>query len=724
MAMLNFKYGLHSGLDQVAYSEGTIYVTSDEKAMYADLGGSRIRLGQIVSIPTVAEWEALKPPYSTEAFYYIVDANALLKYNGTDWIQINSTAEIREILTSLGFLGKLSALPTQGVSNGNICTVGNKSYIYKNNIWEEFTSIGANLIDLGNRVVSLENLNIGTQLTTIKKDIDDLELVTHFLGERDSLPTSGNEGEVIIVGGKVYTWVYDASYKTTTINGKETKEYSPGWVEGDESLRIEALKKKVALMDGDTTAALGELTAEIARIAAPIDRKDFVLRNGDLGLTGNWDINDEGSTNYKITGLIDPTADADAARKGYVDKQISDKAKELLGTKTAKENTILSVRYDLDTHINGVSKVINNAVLKDGSVTMAADLNLGNNKIIKLAAPVADSDAARKKDVDTVLGTSSDSTTKETVHGAINLAKSILGTTDDAETVKTVHGVSNKLNNFIEKTYKPHLTAQATENAKAFYHDGSRSMTGSIDMGNSKKHKIVNLANPENDNDAANKTYVDSTIDAERTDLHKTISGLGKDGTTPWKEKTLKQVSGIADQNTTDINTLTNTVNNLKKDLTDKIQESDAMKYRGTVEEVDDLPSTKVSIGDTYKATKEFELNGVKVRIGDLLIANGNEGQDPDSDNFGYIISDLHWDHVPSGYVAEYVPSMTVANGTVNDNQVTVSLTSAHSTSAGSGDLGIINFKAETNSAITVNATDSSVDKNGIITIGLAWGTF
>ena len=719
MAMLNFKYGLHSGLDQVAYNEGTIYVTSDEKAMYADLGGSRIRLGQIVSIPTVAEWEALKPPYSTEAFYYIVDANALLKYNGTDWIQINSTAEIREILTSLGFLGKLSALPTQGVSNGNICTVGSQSYIYKNNKWEEFTSIGANLIDLGNRVVSLENLNNGTQLTTIKKNIDDLELVTHFLGERDSLPTSGNEGEVIIVGGKVYTWVYDASYKTTTINGKETKEYSPGWVEGDESLRIEALKKKVALMDGKTTAALDGLTAEVARIAAPIDNKDFVLRDGSLGLTGNWDINDEGSTNYKITGLIDPTADADAARKGYVDKQISDKAKELLGTKTTKENTILSVRYDLDTHIDGVSNVINNAILKDGSVAMEKDLNLNGNKITYLAAPVADSDAARKKDVDTVLGTSSDSTTKETVHGAINLAKSILGTTDDAETVKTVHGVSNKLENFIKVTYKNDLDAQATENNKAFYRDGSRAMEGNINMG---ANQIVNLANPANNNDAANKIYVDNTTDTKITDLHKTISGV--DGTTPWKGKTLKEVSGTADQNKADINTLTNTVNNLKKDLTDKIQESDAMKYRGTVEEVDDLPSTKVSIGDTYKATKEFELNGVKVRIGDLLIANGIEDQDPNSDNFGYIITDLHWDHVPSGYVAEYVPAMTVANGTVNDNQVIVSLTSAHSTSAGSGDLGIINFKAETNSAITVNATDSSVDKNGTITIGLAWGTF
>lgn len=111
MAMLNFKYGLHKNLPAfAAQNVGTIYVTTDEKAMYVDLDGGRIRLSQIITC-TYEEWNALKPPYSTEAFYYIIDKNALLKYNEADsdddgfstgWVQINSTAALQKALEDLG----------------------------------------------------------------------------------------------------------------------------------------------------------------------------------------------------------------------------------------------------------------------------------------------------------------------------------------------------------------------------------------------------------------------------------------------------------------------------------------------------------------------------------------------------------------------------------------------------------------------------------------------
>jgi phosphosulfolactate synthase (CoM biosynthesis protein A) len=48
--MLNFKHGLYGNLfntdgsNKVDISNGTIYVTTDEKAMYVDLDGKRIRL--------------------------------------------------------------------------------------------------------------------------------------------------------------------------------------------------------------------------------------------------------------------------------------------------------------------------------------------------------------------------------------------------------------------------------------------------------------------------------------------------------------------------------------------------------------------------------------------------------------------------------------------------------------------------------------------------------
>jgi hypothetical protein len=64
--------------------------------MYVDLntganGVERIHLSQIINLQDTTEWQNLVPPYSTEAFYYIVKANALLKYTGTGWQQINTT---------------------------------------------------------------------------------------------------------------------------------------------------------------------------------------------------------------------------------------------------------------------------------------------------------------------------------------------------------------------------------------------------------------------------------------------------------------------------------------------------------------------------------------------------------------------------------------------------------------------------------------------------------
>lgn len=114
--MLNFRHGSYAnlfkeidGVKNVPISNGTIYVTTDEKAMYVDLNNQRIRLGQIITC-TFTEWQNLTPPYSTEAFYYVIDKNALLKYNSSDssddgysagWVQINSTAELETAISTL-----------------------------------------------------------------------------------------------------------------------------------------------------------------------------------------------------------------------------------------------------------------------------------------------------------------------------------------------------------------------------------------------------------------------------------------------------------------------------------------------------------------------------------------------------------------------------------------------------------------------------------------------
>lgn len=100
MALLKFKKGLYSQLP-TTHSEGTVYITTDEKAMYVDISDSdRIRIGQIITL-TKSDWQALPRPFSEDVFYYITDINALIRWNGTSWIQINSTDALKSRIESL-----------------------------------------------------------------------------------------------------------------------------------------------------------------------------------------------------------------------------------------------------------------------------------------------------------------------------------------------------------------------------------------------------------------------------------------------------------------------------------------------------------------------------------------------------------------------------------------------------------------------------------------------
>lgn len=89
MAVVNFKKGLLANLPANRV-EGTIYITTDERAMYVDVDAStRIRIGDFQEFATLATLQANANP-STTALYYVTELNALAKWNGTQYVQINT----------------------------------------------------------------------------------------------------------------------------------------------------------------------------------------------------------------------------------------------------------------------------------------------------------------------------------------------------------------------------------------------------------------------------------------------------------------------------------------------------------------------------------------------------------------------------------------------------------------------------------------------------------
>lgn len=88
MAKVTFKKGLLANLP-TSYSEGTLYITTDERAIYLDVDEStRVRIGDFQEFATLADLQS-NPNPSTTALYYITDLNVLAKWNGATYIQIN-----------------------------------------------------------------------------------------------------------------------------------------------------------------------------------------------------------------------------------------------------------------------------------------------------------------------------------------------------------------------------------------------------------------------------------------------------------------------------------------------------------------------------------------------------------------------------------------------------------------------------------------------------------
>lgn len=97
--ILKFKKGLFADLDNAAKSAGTIYVTTDEHGMYVDVSATeRVRISDIIQVASV---RAAQPPYSTAAIYYFIEENALLKWDGTTWTQINSVKGVQDQINAI-----------------------------------------------------------------------------------------------------------------------------------------------------------------------------------------------------------------------------------------------------------------------------------------------------------------------------------------------------------------------------------------------------------------------------------------------------------------------------------------------------------------------------------------------------------------------------------------------------------------------------------------------
>lgn len=238
---------------------------------------------------------------------------------------------------------------------------------------------------------SSADTELGKRITTLETTIQALEGTTHFIGVKDALPASANNGDVCIVGDKEYI-------------------YSDGWVEL-----------------GDTTAEANRLTeveADIVEI-----KRDYALTSTvNTGLGGKAD-KVHTHEQSDIDGLVDALAGKAAVSHTHAQSEITNLVSDLAS------------KVDTDTYTSGLSLKADQTAL-EAEATRATKAEAANKALIDDLDTRLDTAEA---DIDTLQGQITNVYTKtdanDAIADAVNTAKSDLkGTADDASSAATIAG--------------------------------------------------------------------------------------------------------------------------------------------------------------------------------------------------------------------------------------------------------------------------------------------
>lgn len=634
MAMLKFKKGLWSKLPETKV-EGTIYVTTDEKAMYVDISGSeRIRLGDIIRVKTFDE---LQPPFSNEAFYYVEASNALLKRVAVtgensevtyEWKQINSTQELTNRLT-----------------------------VVENQVATNKSDISTNKSDISTLKTDVSNLNttVGSSTSGLVKDVANLKAaigmgadgtpegigstVAQLVQDLDALEgTVGTQGNTISQHTSKISALETASAQHVTKT--EAKAFA-------KTADIQPTLNKVDT-EGTVTAAIN---AAVATEKSRAEGAEQALRD-DLSAvtnTANSAVSNAAFESFKTTNTIaindaktSAVSEATAAAKSYTDDEITKEVtrandayapKSLVGTVAGHTSTLSTLTSTDPTTTGSVAEAKKRA---DDAYTLAGQKTTMAEVEAKDYATKAQAKAyADAKDTAIETAANAAAAAQGAADAAQRDATKALADAKDANDNANTRVLTSEFKTFktnntaaIADAKKAGTDAQATANANASEIATLKGAVGTAKKGTGDgtegNNAATGLYKVIEDSNAALKTELSAEIDAD-------------------------------------------------------IRAANAMEYAGTIESASGIPTSGVKNGATYVIGTSFG----SYAAGDMLIAQGNENPATG------LIANPTWAHVKSGYDASLDQQLTgannkimLSNGVRNDEDAAGAITFAATGSA------------------------------------------
>ena len=342
---LNFKFGNSTKLPPTI-SNGTIYVTTDEKSMYVDLDNIRMKLGDVVFYETLDELKGDKANWCKNTLGYVSDTNTLACWTGTKWQQINDVSALNTAISGLRTdltaetahrTAAVSAVDTKITNETARATaeeaaikarvkatedaIGTKSATNTaTSIWSAIETLS------GDSTTSLDALEQKINTEISDRQAADNALSGKITENKNAIDAINNTTSGILATAKAYT-DSEVSTAKTTLTGATTAASSEINLYGVKAYATEKANAALASAQADATTKANTAKADAISTAA-----------SDATTKANT-----AKTEAISAAAADATSKANTAEsnaKGYTDSQISALSNTVTAADTALSNRI------------------------------------------------------------------------------------------------------------------------------------------------------------------------------------------------------------------------------------------------------------------------------------------------------------------------------------------------------------------------------------------------
>ena len=351
-ANIVMKRGLSANLSSQNIVDGTIYVTTDEGAMYVDVGNSRIRLGDFVPVETLAALQNMTA-ISEKAMYYVKEGNILARYDATNsrWIQINKA----------------------GIVNVNVTGSGNAI----SNISTSIDQYGQLTLEVTKTTIEGGSGSGGGTDPQVYTDISDLQAAVRKLNG-----TSTQNGSVAKAVADAQAALLGSPTTYMTIEALETALAGVKTTADAASALATANQTSIGTLTVDLTTAQSDITSLQSTIGSSDSnglRKRIKDLETALALLNNSDATVQGSVKYAVAqGIAEVVAGADARY---------DTLKEIADWILSDTTGAAALAIQVNEHETDISNLKSRMTTAEGKLTtLMADANTEGSIAYQLAA--------------------------------------------------------------------------------------------------------------------------------------------------------------------------------------------------------------------------------------------------------------------------------------------------------------------------------------------------